>query len=137
MAKLLNLEGVKYVLNEEKDLPAEEQTVFHIRPMKMKERAQVQDGSLVTEIEWAGPKNQGGKGVMRHLTGTQQRLALDLCLEKIENLKDSDGTIIIYNKEIRYAEREKVLDRIPPEWTKEVADRILILSGLTKEEEKN
>jgi hypothetical protein len=137
MAKLLNMEGVAYVLLQDRELPLEDQTIFHIRPLKVKERSAVQDGTLVTEIDWAGPKNQGGKGIMRHLSGTQQMLALTCGLEKIENLKTESGEVLVYNKDLPSGLKEKVLDRLNPEWLKEISEKILVLSGLSKEEEKN
>lgn len=137
MAKLLNLEGIEYILKDDLALPKEEQTIWHIRPLKLKERAEVQDGAIVTELDFAGPKNGVGKGIMRHLSGTQQKLALTYGLVKIENLKDSEGKAVQFSPETKATEKEKVLDRIPPEWTKEITDKILLISGLTKEEEKN
>ena len=137
MAKTLSLDPIVYVLDFEKNEPEEEQTKWHIRPLKWRERAEVQDGVIVTEISMMGPKTGQQHGLMKHLSGTQSRLAIEKGLVKIENLKGPNDQIIKYEKGMDPKYREEVLDSIPPEWTKEIAEQILKMSGLVKDEEKN
>jgi len=137
MAKMLNMDAIKYVLKFERDAPEEEQTKFYIRALKWKERADVQDGIIVTEINMTGPKNQSGRGTMRHLSGTQARIAVEKGLVRAENLRAQDGSIVKYGEDTDAAKKETILDMMPPEWSKELAEEILKMSGLLKEEEKN
>ena len=137
MAKILSTESVKYVLKSDREAPEAERSIFHIRPLRWKERSEVQDGVLVTEINMSGPKNQVGKGIMRHLSGTTSRTAIEKGLVKIENLRDAEGNLVKYEEDSTATHKEKVLDSIPPDWTKELSDEILKMSGLSKEEEKN
>lgn len=137
MAKTLSLEPIEYVLEFEKEAPEEEKTKWFIRPLKWRERAEVQDGVIVTEINVMGPKTGGQQGLMRHLSGTQSRLAVEKGLEKVENLLGPNGEVIKYEKKMDPKYREQVLDSLDPSWTKEIGDKILKMSGLLKEEEKN
>lgn len=137
MAKTLSLEAQEYVLEFERNEPEESQTKWHIRPLKWRERAEVQDGVIVTEIAMSGPKDTQKHGLMKHLSGTQQRLAIEKGLVKVENLIGPNGEVIKYESTMDAKKREDVLDSIPPEWTQEIANVILKLSGLTKDEEKN
>lgn len=137
MAKMLSMENVRYVLKFEREIPAGDQTVFLIRPLKWKERADVQDGIIVTEINMTGPKNQAGKGMMRHLSGTQARIAVEKGLVGIENLRDDKGELVKYSEDSPTNAKEAVLNAMPPDWTKELAEAILKMSGLLKEDEKN
>lgn len=137
MSLLISTEPVKYVLKEQRDKPEGEQVIFHLRALKHRERAAIQDGAIVTEISMVGPKNQQTQGVMRHLSGTQMVKALDAGLVKIENLRGADGNLVKYEKESDSAHKESVLDTLDPTVTKELADEILKLSGFSKEEEKN
>jgi hypothetical protein len=136
MAKLLTMDSVQYVLKFERD-SNDDKTIWHLRPLKWKERAEVQDGMIVTEINMLGPKTQTTKGTMRHLSGTQAKMAVEKGLVKIEGLRSHDGQLIKYDHDMSQEHRDGILDRIPPEWTKEIAEEILKMSGLMKEEEKN
>lgn len=138
MARTLSLEPRHYVLEFEREEPEESQTKWLIRPLKWKERTEIQDGMIVTEFNMVGPKTKAAQqGVMRHLTGTQNRLAVERGLLEIENLKGPDGNVLVYNQNVDAKHRESVLDSLPLEWTRELAEQILMLSGLGKEEEKN
>lgn len=137
MGKILSMEAIPFVLAFERETPEGEKTVWHIRPLKWKERAEVQDGMVVTEINVTGPKNQANKGVMKHLGGTQARIAIEKGLVRVENLRDRSNQLVKFDDSLTPEAKERVLDMIPPEWTKEIADEILKLSGLMKEEEKN
>ena len=137
MAKALSLEPIEYVLEFERDEPEENQTKWVIRPLRWKERAEIQDGVIVTEINMNGPKNISQGGLMKHLGGTQARMAVEKGLESIINLQGPDGEIIKYEKSMNAKHREEVLDSLDPEWTRELAEKILKMSGLSKDEEKN
>jgi len=137
MAKTLSLAPVAYVLKSERDLPADGQTRWNIRPLKWRERADVQDGVIVTEISMMGPKTGQRSGIMKHLSGTQARLALEKGLISVENLLGPDGSPVAYHQTLDPARKEEVLDSLDPEWTKEIAEEILRMSGLLKDEEKN
>jgi hypothetical protein len=137
VAKSMSMVPVEYVLKIDRELPKEEQTKFHIRPLKWRERADVQDGMIVTEINVTGPKNAPSRGVMRHLSGTQARVAVEKGLIRIENLRGPTGEIMKYDESSDATWKETVLDSLNPEWTKEIAEEILIMSGLAKGEEKN
>lgn len=134
---MFSTEAIKYVLKFEREALEGEQTVFHIRPLKWKERAEIQDGMVVTEINMTGPKNQSGRGTMKHLSGTQAKLAIEKGLVRIENLRNHLGELVGYELDGDPTHKESILNAIPPEWTKEVAEEILKISGLMKEEEKN
>lgn len=137
MGKTLSLEPITYILKEERDALEADQTKWHVRPLTWKERAEVQDGIIVTEIKMTGPKNGQQSGLMKHLSGTQARIAVEKGLVKVENLLGPDGKEIKYEHNMDAKHRENVLDQIPPNWTSEISDVILRMSGLMKEEEKN
>ena len=137
MAKTLSLDPVTYILESEIELPDDQQTKWIIRPLTWRERSAIQDGVIVTEVQQAGPKDKGGIGVMRHLTGTQFRSAVEKGLVEIQNLQGPDGSVLKFNSTTRPGEKEKILDSLPPDYTNEIAGKILEMSGLTKREEKN
>lgn len=140
MAKInFTSEPREYILKCDQGEPAEAQTKWHIRPLNWKERAEIQDGMIVTEISMLGPKNQqdGNTGRMLHKKGTQSRLAIEKALVKIENLRDSKDELVKYDENTNAKNKEKILDLLPPEWTTEISEEILLMSGLLKEDEKN
>lgn len=140
MAKInITSEPREYVLKEERNEPEESQTKWVIRPLGWKERADIQDGMIVTEIAMMGPKNneEGQTGRMLHKKGTQSRLAIEKALVKIENLKDSKGDLLKFDETTNAKQKEKILDMLPPTWTTELSEEILVMSGLLKEDEKN
>ena len=137
MAKLIVITEVPYVLKQDLELPESEQTSWHIRPLKFKEKAKIQDSSIVTHLGWAGAKGERKDAEMHHMTGTVAKMALEAGLVKIENLTDSNGNPVAFHQDQTPANREKVLDMIPPAWLKEIAEEILKISGMTEEEQKN
>ena len=137
MAKLLSMEPIPYTLKIEREEPEAQRTIWLIRPLSWRERAEVQDGMLVTEINMLGPKDKAATGTMRHLSGTQSRVAVEKGLVKIENLRDSKGELVKFDKDSAPEHKGRVYDMIPPEWSKEIGEEILRISGLLKEEEKN
>lgn len=137
MAKAMSLKPVAYVLDFEKNAPKEEQTVFNIRPLTFSERAEVEDAGLATEMNMLGPKNQHSMQTIRHLSGTQNKMAVERGLVSIQNLKGDDGSLLKYEIETDPVHKTNVLNSLPPEWIVELSKRILVMSGLRKEEEKN
>lgn len=137
MAKLLSMEPTPYVLKDELEAPEEEKTIWHLRPLTWKERADVQDGMLITEVNMTGPKDKAATGKMTHLSGTQSRIAVEKGLVKIENLRDSKGDLVKFDSDTSPERKMQIFNSIPPIWAKELAEEILTMSGLRKEEEKN
>ena len=136
MAKTLSLEPIKYILEGERESPKGDQTVFHIRPLRLRERSELQDKALVSEMKTTGPKTDN-VSVFRHLGGTQSRLALETGLIKIDNLLGPDGSTLKFDKNSTPKKREEILDSLHPDWVTEITGKILEISGMTKEEEKN
>ena len=137
MAKTLSLEPTVYVLKSEREVSEEEQTKWYLRPLKWRERADIQDGMFVTEINMLGHKDKKRQGLMRHLSGTQARVAIEKGLVKVENLQDHEGNEAKFGIAMNPSQKEPVLDLLPPQITKEIAEEILRMSGLLEEEEKN
>ena len=139
MAIALKLEPKQYILKCDLELAKEEQTIFHIRPLKFKERAEIQDALLETEIQALGPKTKDANRLSRQriMLGKQMELTLMSGLESIENLKDPDGQVIDYNKKKPMNLKLAVLDLLKVEWCQEITQEILNMSGMAGDEEKN
>lgn len=137
MAKLISMDPVAYVLKDEREAPESEKTKWHIRPLTWLERAAVQDGMLVTEVTMLGPKDKANTGIMKHLGGTQSRVAVEKGLIKIENLRDLKGELVKFDETSTPEHKANIFNLIPPEWSKELAEQILRMSGILKDEEKN
>lgn len=137
MAMGLTLSERPYILKCDRDLPAEEQTTFHLRPLKFSERCEIQDQILATEISARGPKDGDQKSLARINTGRANYLMLIHCITKIANFKDAAGTLVEFNGKSTEAQKQAVFDILNGEWTTELADEIRRISGMSREEEKN
>ena len=138
MAKLLQTGPKDYVLKHERESSDSEKTIWKIRPLTFKEKCDIRDSVIRTEINMGGPKTKENQtGVMAHLSGTQERKTIYAGLVAIENLKNEKDETLLYNQQVSQKQRDQILDLLPTEWTKEIADEILVMSGLTEEEEKN
>jgi len=108
MAISLSLKPVDYVLECDRELPAEEQTIFKLKPLSMKTSAEL--GDIVRE--------DNGISLNR---GEQIVFILNKCLVGWSNFKDDKG------KEIKF---DGDLSRLLTEWGLELFNKINEISTL-------
>lgn len=112
-----------YVLKEDRELPAEQQTVFHLRAlssrvaMRMHTLAQVKPVALLAGV--AGWKN------FRDAAGNEV-----VC-------KHAKGKVIVEGIELDKPLSEESLDYLSPEWCNELAAAVLTNNRLSSDDAKN
>lgn len=118
MAVALTLTTQNYVLNAERNLPPNEQTVFLIRPLGARESAEVQDIIILD-----------GENVLNINQMLLERVARGLVGWK--NFADSDGKPVEFSEKI-----EENLNRVTP-YISELSTAIKAISELSGDQEKN
>lgn len=136
MAVAITRKPKEYILESDRELPKEAQTVFHLRPLSYAERCDLQDNLFGTEIQRLGPKNES-EGTTNVKAGTNEKLLLLYGISKIENLKDGGGELLVYNGTSKKNDKLTVLSMLEQDWCSELAKEIRSISGLSKEEAKN
>jgi len=113
---------VKYVLRCDRALPPEKQTTFSIRPLTLRQAAEVKDSLLILDKATQDLKPASGSHELSIL-----RCGLIGC----DNFLDSSG------KEVRFTMKSGVvsdefLDRLAYDWRTELANAITDLSTVTE-----
>ena len=126
----------KYIMKSERELPPEEQTVFHCNLLSAEQEALVDDNTGVST-----------KDGYQLTIGTSNLLALHLGLFKIENMADADGNPFQLKRDETKAKDTlpkvgrpwlmSCIDRIPREARDEVAVAIKTGGELEDETVKN
>lgn len=124
-------EKIRYIPKCDRELPAERQTAFLLRPMKAKDAAKMQDGAA--EIDLARDQKDS---TLRLRSGTQELEVLRLGLAGWENFKDANGAEVEY-RENNGNPRPEVLDRIPAKIRRELAEAIIEGGTLSESAGKN
>lgn len=118
----------EYVLEDERDLPVEEQTVWLLRPLTYREREEIERGSMV---EFSGEHSVLLRGE-RHVYA---RKILDRGLEGWRNFRDADGKDVLFMK-VNKALSEETLDAIKP-YAIELSNAVTESSELRRAAAKN
>ena len=137
--RAFKLEQFEYVLEDERKLPKEEQTIFILRPLTASENRHLQNAMV--------QKFEGGSGSTLN-PGTGQYLALKAGLRGWKNLKHADdpevqiefeidkGTRSPLGKALQGTPADEMFDHIVPA-SMELANTIIDGNDLTKEDAKN
>lgn len=135
MKAVNNKSTEKYIAKIDRNLPENEQTIFHIRQLTVEQESIIED-----EL---GRVKPGGDFAIN--MGTQSLLALNMGLESVENLFDDDGKPVDMERDeskkllagkVRPFQ-ESSLSRIPRAVRNEVAQYIINGRELGDETEKN
>lgn len=135
---------IEYVLEQDKKVPEDQQTVFVFRQPNLKEQLE-QRGT--GDIEVFGDPSKADKGESDSIASVKTVIKSDqilvrktnlvrACLVEIKNLVDDQGKTVIWTKKMNDRDKDKILasllDVIP-----ELADSLIKDIGLTEEEEGN
>lgn len=130
MATALSNEPREYILEEERELPVEKQTVFIIKPISAREEARIADMAV-----YSG-KTVTHEGETLALSDTLNKQMYERLLSGLvgwKNFKDDTGKDIPFNE----VDREMNLDMISSLHRRELSYEILSMSIVTKDTEKN
>ena len=122
---------IAYIPKDARDLPPEQQPVFYIRPLKAKESADLEDGTVDALTEKGNDKTN-----VRIFSGTTTLKALKMGLIRWDNFKMRDGSEVDC-RDNNGKLRPEMYDFIPPALRQELAEVITTGKGMTEQEEKN
>ncbi len=126
-----------FIIESERELPAEEQTTWILRALGYTENNRIQDNALKQEL--------GDDGGVQLRAGSYMDKVIRAGLVGWKNFKDADGILVEFETEISGSERRKkrkeptidTLDRIPPEVLTDLANAIVRHNVLDASAEKN
>lgn len=114
----------QYILEEDRLLPLEEQTVWYLKYLTSRERSVLEDGLINVEL-----KTQTSAMKM----GSQSNAILKMGLVGVSNFKDAKGNPIefpkgnsekVYGLKLDDCPTDEFLSRIRAEWRRELANAI-------------
>lgn len=120
-----------YVLKCDRDLPADQQTVFRYVPADLDAQYDMLDNNLVME-----KKTDGTQVTRMTFDKTKESGVLLKCITQIDNLKDQDGDLLVWAAG-KDADNKKVLASIPGELRQELLAIMRSGNELEDEEVKN
>lgn len=115
-----------YVLQCDRELPKEQQTVFQLKVLTAKELAQIEDNAVVIDKEEKIAVNSGSTVLKTLRVG----------LQAWENFKDANGNPVMFQRKAGIVCYEN-FDRLRPEWRRELANAITEQTRLTEDQVKN
>lgn len=121
----------QYVLQCDRELKKEEQTVFHYRPADLDAQYEMLDNNLVME-----KRTDGTQVTKMSFDKSKEASVLLKCIVQIDNLKDQDGETLLWTKGNTEANKS-VLSAIPGEFRLELLQIIRTGNELEAEEVKN
>lgn len=121
MAIAINLNQKEYILESDRELPAEKQTKFFIKPLSAKQAAVLQDSMKFS-----------GEGTIMQNMGTNTLEMLKIGLVGWENFVDAEGNQIKFTKNM-----DENIDRLAVAYRYELASAIMELSNFGDKEVKN
>lgn len=111
-----------YILKEDRDLPAEQQTVFKLKVLSARELARLEDSVSVMDKD----------GNWQVKVGTKALEILSCGIKGWENLRNRAGIFIPFSGIM-----DNNFDLLRPEWRRELADAITEQANLSEDERKN
>jgi hypothetical protein len=116
-----------YVLECDRDLPTEEQTIFHLRGLTVSEEASVSDSMILAH---------GGSNDLTFRAGTHQLTVLRFGLRGWDNLRDGDGAEVPFEQTKGHPRHitDECLDRLEGRWRQELVNAILERGQVTAAE---
>jgi len=132
-------EEYRYILECDRDLPPEKQTVFILRPLSYSEYTQIEDNVIesVSEVRRGYRQKKNDEFKMRILSGSQEKRILCSGIKRIENFKDKNGNEIIWDFHAKDNEKMKILSMLRPANRRELANAITEASYLDEDEQGN
>jgi len=121
---------IDYVLECDRDLPTDEQTIFELRCLTAGELARLEDNTLTSTMD------SDNKPEFRVMTGSVQINALQLGLKGWRNFKDAQGNEIPFKRRSDKCAKEN-LDYLHPHWRRELVEAITEMNDLSEGDEKN
>ncbi len=115
----------RYIVIDEQKVRTEEQTVFLLKNLSIREMEQLRNCMFASETAVKKKKRQSRE---RYFLGTQERLSLEIGILGWENFRDARGKDIPFNKEN--------IDKIPLEYRSELALEIRRENDDEEEEEE-
>lgn len=115
-----------YVLQEERDLPIEQQTVWKIKVLTARELAEIEDNTSRIDKE----------GVLQVRHGSVVLNTLRKGLRGWENFQDAQGNPVPF-RDNNGVPREDNFDRMRPAWRREICNAITEQNRLTADQVKN
>jgi len=113
----------RFVTESDRSLPEDQQTVFLLRPLTARERAAVQDLSVLDTAD----------NSVKLRVGTIHTLTVEKGLTGWSNFRDAAGTEMLFDAKNVAAN----LDRLSPDDLVEIYGAIADMNTVTKEQEKN
>jgi len=129
MAVAVTEKEFEYVLEADRELPAEKRTVWLLKVLNWDEARQLE------KSEWKPPTRRGAQAVMVTDPKAIQRKALDLGLNGWRNFRDCGGKEVVIHREGGRISGE-ILDAILP-YAAELANAIADRAIQTPEDVKN
>lgn len=117
----------RYVLKCDRELPVEKQTVWLLRPLKVREMAAVKNEALVMD-----QKTQE----LRSHSGTSELTIVQRGLVGVENFKDADGVDVKFLLSGGVV-ADAFLDRLANDWRVELSNAISRLSEVLESDRGN
>jgi len=129
----------RYILECDRNLPAEEQTVFILRPLTYAEYTQIEDNVIesTSEVRRGYRKKGGDEFKMKILSGSQEKRILCSGIKRIENFKDENGNEIEWDFHWKDSDKMKVLSMLKPVYRRELANVITEASYLDEDDEQD
>jgi uncharacterized protein YcfJ len=140
----LNINATKrYVLEADRKLPQEHQTIFILGNLPLEERIKIEDEQAQYGV--STDKNPEAKADMTIKQHKRNLEIVKLGLVGFENFKDGDGKDVLFETVAMPGGRAgsknvvsgKCLNRFTMEWIDEIAKAIIDLNAITPEEAKN
>jgi hypothetical protein len=140
----LNINATKkYILEADRKLPIEQQTIFELANLPIEERIRIEDAQAQYGVSTdANPDSKADMTIKQHKRNLE---IVKLGLVGFENFKDSDGKNVVFETIASTGGKNgsknivsgKCLNRFAMEWIDELAKAIIDLNALTSEEIKN
>lgn len=116
----------EYVLLCDRELPPEEQTIFHLKALSARELAEIQDKAARADMD----------GNFEFRSGSQTLRILEIGVRGWKNLRDAQGNEIAF-RENNGRPRGENWDLLLPEWRRELANAITEQNRISGAERKN
>lgn len=116
----------RFVLKEDADQPEDQQTVWILRTLTVRDDETIQNVKMVAN----------GNGQFLLQPGTEDLMTLRVGLVGVENFRDAAGKTVHFETDKQGRVTDSFLSRLHKEWRNEIADKIRSLNVLTVEEKK-
>jgi hypothetical protein len=132
----------KYVLEADRKLPVDQQTIFELANLPIEERIKIEDAQAQYGVSTSkDPDEMADMTIKVHARNLE---LVKLGLVGFENFKDSDGNAVVFESVASPKKNgsknivsPRCLNRFAMEWIDELAKAIIELNSISVEEIKN